>query len=131
MKTGEGKIADEGACGVGLIQRIAVNPELDTTGACAKEGLEDHGESGFSAMHAGVEEADCLFMVRFDGLDLRFEVLTGVICLDKSQYAGIYVEIEEATYQQRIVQTSNQQRSPWFDISSSYQYGPFIMYFIV
>ncbi len=57
MQACEAEVAEEGVCGVGLVQRVAVDPELDAAGAGAEEGLEDHGQGGFTAVHAGVEVA--------------------------------------------------------------------------
>jgi hypothetical protein len=43
---------------VRLVERVAVDPELDADGAGAEKGLEYHGQCGFSSVHVGVEEAD-------------------------------------------------------------------------
>lgn len=75
MKASERQVTNEGTCSVRLVQRVAIHPKLNTTGASAKEGLENHGESSFPAMHAGVEEADCLLMVRLGGLDRGLKCL--------------------------------------------------------
>lgn len=41
-----------------LVQRVAVDPELNAAGAGAEEGLEDHGQGRFASVHSGVEVSD-------------------------------------------------------------------------
>lgn len=52
------QITEDGVCGSGLVEGVAVDPVLDAAGAGAKEGLEHHGQGGLATVHTGVEEAD-------------------------------------------------------------------------
>ena len=58
MQATKGQITPNWICGVGHVERVAIDPKLDTASAGTEEGLEDHGERMLAPVHAGVEEAD-------------------------------------------------------------------------
>jgi hypothetical protein len=52
------KIAEDGIARMRLVQRVPVQPVLDSDNAGAEERLENHGHGRLAAVHAGIEEAD-------------------------------------------------------------------------
>jgi hypothetical protein len=58
VKRSKRQVSPDGICSPRLVQRISIDPELNTARARAKQGLEDHSQGRLSAVHSRVEEAD-------------------------------------------------------------------------
>lgn len=58
MESHEGHVTKDRIRHSGLVERSTIDPVLKTAGAGAEQGLQDHGQSSLSPMHASIEEAD-------------------------------------------------------------------------
>lgn len=58
MEARQRHITKDRVCGPGLIQRIAIDPELNAARTRTEERLKDNGQGRLATVHSGVEEAD-------------------------------------------------------------------------